>query len=364
MRKEFERMAKEFAGRLPKTGYKVNRTLPQEGMNMNQIVKRLEQFEEIELKIKLPGKYSGCVFSTDEDLMQLNKDAAKFFAFSDLSHPNMHVFAKQLENEIISMLLNLFKGNSNCSGITTTGGSESIQLAILAHKLHYRRKKGITKPEVIICETAHAAFYKACDFWDIKLKVIPITKNFEVDMAAMESAITPNTVLMVSSCPNYPYGTPDPLKPMADLALKHDFGLHMDCCMGGFLVPFVKDHGVDLEEDAYDFTVKGLTSISTDPHKYGLTAKGISCLLFGDKEIQKSLYFCKADGPGPVYSTATVADARGAAVMAACWATMMYYGYNGYSKLAKFIYDSSKRLNDRINALGDVKVVHYPVVSL
>ena len=243
------------------------------------------------------------------------------------------------------MAINLFYGGPECCGITTSGGSESVEMAILSHKLYYKSKKGITKPEVIICETAHSALYKAADFFNVKLVIVPVTKNYQVNVKGMERAITSNTVLMISSCPNYPYGYPDPLKPLADLALKYDFGLHVDCCMGGFLLPFCKENGVKFPEDNYDLTVPGVTSFSVDPHKYGLTAKGISILMFTNEEILKSLYYVKVDGPGPLYLSSCLMHRRNSAVIAACWATMMYYGYQGYSLLAREVIDATKSIS-------------------
>jgi len=363
LKKEFTKSAKDFAKDLPTTGLKITKNMPREGVKVNALVKRLEDLSEFELNVKKQGKYSGSVFSTEQELMDLNGDSSNMFLFADLNKPEFNSMANQLENEIIAMLLSLFKGNSNCSGITTTGGSESLELAILAHRQHYKRKRGVTKAEVIIPETAHAAFYKGAEFLDVKIVPINITKDFRVDLKAIEAAINENTVLIVSSCPNFPYGTCDPLKAMAKLALKYDVGLHMDACMGGFLVPFAKEHGIKLPEENYDFSVKGVTSISTDPHKYGLTAKGIGVLLFGDAEIQKSLYFCKTDGPGQYYQSATVQDTRSAAIIAACWATMMYYGYEGYSKLAKEVFDGSIAFVNKLRKIPGIEVIGNPVLG-
>lgn len=362
IKKEFEKGRLDFIDGLPKAVVKLTKALPKEGMKSSLIVKRLEELADIELKVKNDGKYFGSVFSTDDELMQLNADASNMFLFSDLSTPSMHILSRQLENEVVSMALQMYKGHAGCTGMTTSGGSESLELAILSHKLHYRRKKGITEPEVIICETAHSAFYKACDFFNVKLIPITVKKNFQVDVAAMERAITRNTILMVSSCPNYPYGYPDPLRPLAKLALKHDFGLHLDACMGGFLIPFCKEIGVKMPEDSYDFQVPGVTSISMDPHKYGLSAKGISVLLFGDEEIQKNLYYVKVDGPGPLYMASCLADKRSSAIIAASWATMMYYGHEGYANLAKELVEATKELVTKVNKIPGLKIVDNPQV--
>ena len=178
IRKEFDKNVKAFNETITKTGLKIYKALPKEGLKPGMIVKRLEELSEIELKIKNQGRYQGLVYSTEEELMQLNAEASNLFLFSDLSDPHLHTLSKQMENEIVKMVINLFNGGPECSGITTSGGSESVEMAILSHKLHYKSKKGITKPEVIICETAHSAFYKAADFFNVKLVIVPVTKNY------------------------------------------------------------------------------------------------------------------------------------------------------------------------------------------
>lgn len=353
-----------FSKGVARTGFKITRTIPREGLKQAQVEKRIEEFASLERFLKNKGKYSGSVFSTGDELVQINSEASNMFLFSDLNHLETNSMARHLENEIISMMLTMYKGNNRCSGMTTRGGSESIEMAILAHRQFYKRTKGITQPEVVVCETAHAAMYKACDFFGVKCIRVPITKDYQVDVDGMEKAITANTILIITSCPNFPYGTCDPFKSLAQIALKYDVGLHMDACMGGFLVPFTKEHGIDLPEDEYNFTVDGLTSLTADPHKYGLSAKGIGVLLFGRKEIQEALYFCKADGPGPIYATATVQDTRSAAVIAACWATMMYYGQDGYSKLAKEIFDESTYFINGLKKIPGIDVIGNPIVSL
>jgi sphinganine-1-phosphate aldolase len=347
-----------------RTGINVTRTITKEGLKQAQVLKRLQEFADFELFLKNKGKYSGSIYSTSDELIQLNGEASNMFLFSDLNHLETNSMARQLENEIVSMMLSMYKGNDRCSGMTTRGGSESIEMAILGHRQYYRRTKGITQPEIVVCETALAAMLKACDFFGIKYIRVPITKDYEVDVDGMEKAITANTIMIIMSCPNFPYGTCDPFKKIAQIALKYDIGFHLDSCMGGFLVPFAKEHNAGLPEDEYNFTVDGLTSLTADPHKYGLSAKGIGVLLFGRKEIQEALYFCKADGPGPIYATSTVQDTRSAAVIAACWATMMYYGQDGYSKLAKGIFDESTYFINGLKKIPGIDVIGNPIVSL
>lgn len=360
---EFNKASADFAAGLPKSGFAVTRKLPKEGLKMDKLIQRLTEFGDLEINMKRKGQYSGSVFSVDEELMRINSEVANMFMFSELSQPQLHMLSKQLENEVIQMMVSLYKGTKNTCGIATSGGSESLQNAVLAHKLYYRRKKGITEPEVIICETAHAALNKACDFYGVKLHWIDVAEKYQFNLEGVIKAINKNTVMIVTSGPNYVYGTMDPLAPLAKICKEKDIGLHLDACMGGFLVPFANELGVSFPEKEYNFTVDGLTSISADPHKYGLTAKGISVLMFADHEIQKSLYFAKADGPGPAITTGTISDTRNAAIVAACWATFMYYGYNGYKDIARQVVEATRKFVREINAIPGLKVAGNPEIG-
>lgn len=362
IKKKMDKNTQEFAHSIPRTGIKAIKSLPTEGMKASQIVKKLEEFETIENVVKKKGNYSGSVFSLDDELVKLNQDASNLFLFADLSTPHMHLYTKQLENEIVAMKLNLFKANSNCCGFTTTGGSESLEMAVLTYKKYFKKFRGITQPEIVAVETIHAAVWKACEFFDIKLNLVELNKHFRVNVKDVAAKITKNTVAIFASCPNYPFGDPDPVKPLADLALKHGIGFHVDMCMGGFLVPFVKENGYKLEEDDYNFTVKGITSISSDPHKYGLSAKGISVLMFSDHSYQKALYFSIVDNQ--LYVNPGITDAKSGAVVAACWATMMYYGLNGYTEMAKIIFDSSTKLANSVKKIPGLGVIGTPIVSV
>lgn len=360
IQKKISKNVKDFAKGLPKTGVKVVKTLPTEGLKTSQIVKKLDEFEAIENQVKKKGNYSGSVFSLEDELVKLNQDASNLFLYSDLSAPHMHLYSKQLENEIVAMKLHLFKANSSCCGITTTGGSESLEMAVLAYKKYFKKFKGITQPEIVAVETIHAAVWKACEFFDVKLNLVDLNKHFRLNVRDIEAKINKNTVAIFASCPNYPFGDPDPIKPLADLAIKYGIGFHVDMCMGGFLVPFVKENGYKLDEDEYNFTVKGITSISSDPHKYGLAAKGISVLMFSDHEYQKSLYYANVDNQ--CYVNAGITDNKSAAVIAACWATMMHYGHNGYSEMAKTIFNASSKLAKSVSKIPGLAVVGTPIV--
>lgn len=271
--------------------------------------------------------------------------------------------SRQLEMEVVSMVLKLYNGHKQCSGFTTFGGSESILLSVLAHK-RWAKARGLTKFEVIFPETAHAAFYKACDFFDVTPIVIPINKKtYKVRVEDFEKRITPNTIMMVASCPNLSYGIIDPVKAINNLAGKHTVGLMLDCCMGGFLLPFREELGIEQEEDIVDFRLSNVTAIVCDPHKYGMVPKGCSVLMFGNQDIQKALYYGLINWCGYIYGTTIFTGSRASAPIAAAWAVMMLNGRQGYLRNAKSINQATEKLAKAVNEIEGIETIGNPKIG-
>lgn len=364
LKKEVESSKNIFLETLETADEKFYGKLPLKGWKDKYILKRLEDLGQKELEMKKKGRYSGSVFSTANSLMELSKEAAGHFMYTNLLFYDTHASSRQIENEVISMILSLFNPHKNCSGLATSGGSESIFLGILAHKRFYRRHRGVTKPEVIISETAHAAFYKACEYLDIELKVIPINpETYSVTGKDYERRITKNTICMVVSCPNCAYGGFDPVGEVNKLAGKYNVGMFLDGCMGSILLPFMKEVGCEMEEPIMDFRLKNLTAMTCDPHKYGLSPKGCSVLMFGDKQMQKALYFGLTDWCGYLYATAHIAGSRSTAMIAAAWAHLMHFGKDGYLNITKQIFEATTKLKNGINAIKDLEVIGNPQIG-
>ncbi len=169
-------------------------------------------------------------------------------------------------------------------GMVTSGGTGSITHAMLAYREHGTQERGVTHPNVVKPETAHPAFDKACHLFGIELRVAPIDPDTtQVDVEAMASLIDDQTLAIVGSACNYGYGTVDPIEELGRLALDRGVGLHVDCCLGGFILPFGQQLGYDIP--LFDFRVPGVTTISADTHKYGYALKGTSILMFADKAL-------------------------------------------------------------------------------
>jgi glutamate/tyrosine decarboxylase-like PLP-dependent enzyme len=240
-------------------------------------------------------------------------------------------------------------------GTVTSGGTESILLAMKTYRDWAREKRGITRPEMIAPVTAHAAFDKAAQYFGIKRVEIPLDAQMRADVNAARRAITRNTIVIVGSAPSFPHGVVDPIKELSELAGTRGIGFHTDACLGGFLLPWAEKLGYNVP--AFDFRLPGVTSISVDTHKYGYAPKGTSVVLYRSEELRRFQYFMIADWPGGLYCSPTFAGSRPGALIAACWATLIAMGEAGYLDAARRILETTRRVRQAIAAMDDLELV-------
>ena len=230
----------------------------------------------------------------------------------------------------------MFNAPNSGAGTTTSGGTESILLAVLSARNKAYTERSVTAPELIIPSTAHAAFYKACSYFKIKLHVVPCpAPSYRVSIPKVRRLINPNTIMLVGSAPNFPNGAVDDIPALSRLASNYNGGipLHVDCCLGSFLLPFLSSAGFPspyAESGGFDFRLAGVTSISVDTHKYGFAPKGNSVILYRSKKLRSYQYFICPDWSGGVYGSPSMAGSRPGALIAGCWASMMSVGEAGY----------------------------------
>ena len=236
-------------------------------------------------------------------------------------------------------------------------------MAVKMHRHWFRATKPeIKEPEMVLPETAHPAFEKAAHYFDVKSVRIPANGEFRADVKAMEQAINENTIMLVGSAIQYPQGVVDPITELSDVASKYKIGLHVDACLGGFLLPFVKKLGYPIPD--FDFTVPGVTSISADIHKYGFAAKGASTVLYRNTELRRHQFFVYADWCGGIYASPTMTGTRPAGAIAAAWAAMNAMGEDGYLRNAEQIMNTTKELIDGVNAIPGLYVLGKPDMSV
>ena len=309
------------------------------------------------------GKTFSLVYYAGEELSNVAKEAYNLFFHENGLNPMAFHSLRKFETEVLSMTSDLLNGDEKVVGSLTSGGSESILMAVKAYRDFARKTKPqITAPEMLVPTTAHAAFEKAAHYFGVKAIHIPVNEQYEVDLEKMKAAITTNTILLVGSAPNYPQGVMDPIEALGELALEAKVPLHVDACLGGFIIPFVEKLGYDIRP--FDFRVKGVTSISADVHKYGYAAKGVSVLLYRDEELRRSQYFAYAEWPGGLFASPSMTGTRPGGAIAAAWAIMNYLGLDGYLKLAEKTMHTTEKILKGIALIPELTILGEPQASV
>ena len=252
-------------------------SMPEHGRASHEILGQLEAFREQDPRYK-EGRIWSLVYYLDEEHSSFLKEAYHRYACENGLNPGAFKSLKRLENEIISATADILNGTEEVCGVVTSGGTESCLMAVKTYRDMARDKRRVRKPEMILPETAHVAWFKASEYFGVKIRLVPLLGDMSPDLGKLGKMINRNTVMILGSAPEYPHGTIDPIKEMGEIAQQHDIPLHVDACVGGFILPFMEMNGETLPE--WDYRVPGVTSISADIHKYGYAAKGASTITY------------------------------------------------------------------------------------
>ncbi|MFP6729360.1 MAG: pyridoxal-dependent decarboxylase [Alphaproteobacteria bacterium] len=341
--------------------------MPQTAMARDQIIGQADYMSMREDHVWQDGQCSGTIYAGDEEHYEfLNRVYSRFSHVNALQR-DMCPSQTRFEAEIIAMTADMLNGQAvardtpgqEVCGVVGNGGTESIISALLAYREHARETRGITAPEIVIPITAHAAFDKGAHYFGIKVIHAPMDPETTlVDVDFMAGAINANTIALVGSAGNYPYGTIDPMAELSDLALKHGIGLHVDGCLGGFILPWGERLGYDIP--IFDFRLPGVTSISADTHKYGYGLKGTSVVLYRNKELRTGQFFSHPLWPGGMYSSPGIGGSRSGGLLAAAWAAMVSLGTEGYMARAKLIFETAYAMQDVVKALPELRLMGAP----
>jgi glutamate/tyrosine decarboxylase-like PLP-dependent enzyme len=349
-----------YADRFP-----VLRGLPSEGRDRNAIIAELRDIATAEDQTWETGKCSGTMYCGDHDHYDFMNEVFGMYSHMNVLQRDMCPSATRFEGEIIAMALDLMHGDSAQSaddgpvGLITSGGTGSILHSVLAYREWARNEKGITRPNIVKPETAHPAFNKACHLVDVELRQAPIDPvTAQADVNAVADLVDENTAALIGSACNYGYGTVDPIAEMGRLALERGIGLHVDGCLGGFILPWGEQLGYDIPP--FDFRVPGVTSISADTHKYAFGLKGTSVLLFRDRILRNGQYFYLTDWTGGKYCSPGIDGSRSGGLLAATWAGMVSLGREGYLRYAKQIFETAFAMQDAVKAHSELRIIGSP----
>jgi glutamate/tyrosine decarboxylase-like PLP-dependent enzyme len=294
----------------------------------------------------------------DPELERLHEAVAHEYLHENYLNPFAFPSLMRMEREVVAMGADLVHGNPR-GGKLTSGGTESLFLAVQVARDHARRERGIPEPTIVVPSTAHPAFAKACHYLDVAEVRVPVGADGRADLAATAAAVDERTALVVGSAPCYPFGVVDPIPELAALASDRGTSCHVDACLGGWLLPFLERLGEAVPP--WDFRVEGVTSLSADIHKYGWCFKGASLLLHRDHDRLALQYFLYDGWPGGLYGSATTAGTRPAAPIAAAWATVNHLGLDGYLRLAEQVRSAASALRRGVEAIDGLHVTGDPV---
>jgi glutamate/tyrosine decarboxylase-like PLP-dependent enzyme len=347
-----------YAERFP-----VNRTLPDHGRSREDILAELSTLAKEEDAFWETGRCSGTMYCGDHDHYAFMNQIFGLFAHVNVLQRDMCPSATRFEGEIIAMALDLMHAEAiddgTPSGLVTTGGTGSILHAVLAYREHAKSTRGVDRPNFIKPETGHPAFDKACHLFGVELRQAPIDPvTTQVDLDWVADHIDGNTVAVLGSACNYGYGTIDPITELGRLAGDRGVGLHVDGCLGGFILPFGQELGYDIAP--FDFRVPGVTSISADTHKYGYAFKGSSTVLFRDKALRNSQYFFLTDWTGGKYGSPGIEGSRSGGLLAATWASMVQLGRDGYGRYAADIFATAESMKAAVRSHPELRIMGQP----
>lgn len=359
LEKETSKFAAEFESSF---GKDPNRSLtleiPEKGRSKDEVVKELEPMASRENVSWQSGKVSGTVYTNLKEHDVLMTTVYGLYSWSNPLHAGLWPKLNQCEGEVISMAGNMLS-LKDAAGVVTSGGTESIILAIRAHLNVYGKARGIRHPELVCGSTAHAAVLKACDMFGIRLVEVDCSRfPYQLQADQVRKAITANTIMIYGSAPCYPQGTLDPIAELSRVAEEFDVGLHVDACLGGFVLAFLDNM------PPFDFRCQGVTSMSVDTHKYGYATKGTSVLLCRSKELRHGHYFSFSKWSGGLYATPTIAGSRPGALIACAWASLVATGQEGYRRHAQTIADACKSIAEGVSMIRGVKVITVPPLSV
>ena len=342
---------------------KAHMNIPQQGLSKEEILNRLQALKSRDMDWKA-GKVWCYVYDPGEDPAEVTREAYLSYLTENGLDPSVFPSLLKVETDVVRATINLLRGDSQAVGHLTTGGTESIMLAVKTARDKARAEHpAITQPEMVLPKTAHAAFHKAAHYLSVKPVIVDIDpQTFKIRAGDMERAITSNTILVVASAPSYSQGVVDPIEEVGRLAQDRNLLFHVDACVGGLHLSFMRKLGYNVPD--FDFTVPGVTSISTDLHKYGYAAKGCSTIMYRSKAIRKYQIFASTDTTGYTLINPTMLSSKTGGPMAGAWAILNFLGEEGYKKIVQNVQEATKRLIDGVNSIEGLQVLGNPAMCM
>lgn len=338
------------------------KTLPRQGHSPEDILHTMSSLRQDDARWQ-DGKCFALVYHVDDKVSKLLKEAYSMFLSENALNPTAFPSLRQMESEVVAMVAHLLGGNEEATGSFTTGGTESILMAVkTARQWAKKHRRWVKNPEIVLPVSAHPAFEKAAYYFGVKTVHVPLTDDYKVDMKAFKRAINHRTIMVVGSAPSYPQGVIDPIAEIAALAQRKGILCHVDSCIGGFVLPFAQELGYPI--DPWNFQVPGVTSISVDLHKYAYAAKPASLIMYRDAELRKLQFFAYTEWTGGIYVSPTMTGSRSGGSIAAAWAVLNHLGHEGYLDIVRQVMMVRDKLTEGIAKIEGIHIIGKPESSL
>ncbi|MEO1266516.1 MAG: aspartate aminotransferase family protein [Myxococcota bacterium] len=309
------------------------------------------------------GRMFGMDFYASADGQQVAEAAYLMYMWENRLDPTVFPSVVELESEIIAMAASHLGGDATTVVSFTSGGTESVLLAVKTARDKARAERNIATPNMVLPLTAHPCFHKGAAYFDVEARVVPVDPTtFQADVDAMREAIDENTVLLVGSAPSFAHGVVDPIEAIGALGLERNIPVHVDGCIGGFLLPYFRRAGAEVPP--FDFSVPGVTSMSMDFHKYAYAAKGASVVLYKDASFWRHQVFAYSGWPGYTIVNPTIQSSKSAGPLAATWAVLRHYGDDGYLAIGQQLKEARDRIVNAVDGIEGLQVLVQPHMSL
>jgi len=327
----------------------------------NEILSRLDELRSGDVRWR-EGRAFTLAYSAGPEVEALAADAHRRFATENALNTDAFPSLRTIQAEVVAFVGSWLEAGPDGAGFMTSGGTESLLLAVKGARERGRRERSITQPNVVLPTSAHAAFEKGCYYFGLESRRVAVGEDWRADVDAMADAVDDNTVLIAGSAPQYPQGVIDPISAIAAIAADRDINCHVDACMGGITLTYLRRLGYEIPP--WNFEVPGVTSISVDLHKYGYTTKGASVLMHRNKVLRSYQTYLTDNWLGGLYGSSGIMGTKGGGPMAAAWAVMHLLGDEGYLRLTRSAKDTCDRLAVILDSIPELTLRAQPEVTL
>ena len=340
-----------------KHGKSAPHLIPATGLSAQSIVTSFDEMSAHDVQWR-DGKAFSLAYNAGPEVLAVAEEAYRRFSGANALNTAAFPSLRQMQGEVIEMAGMWLGSPATAAGYFTSGGTESILMAVKAARDQFRTEASITHPNIVLPTSAHAAFDKAAAYFGVELRRVDVLPTWRADVAAMSERIDKNTIMIVGSAPQYPQGVIDDIPALAALAQRQNINCHVDACMGGVSLAYLGKLGHQIPP--WNLQIDGVTSISVDLHKFGYTSKGASVIMYADKRLRSYQGFFTDQWLGGVYASSGMLGTKSGGAIAAAWAVMHFLGDDGYLGLTQSARVATEKLGHHISGHPHLSLLAQP----